>query len=47
MFDFQKEEIQDVIWMDFNQCFDGVKNQSFKNCISLEELEMIQSTILK
>ena len=47
VFDFQKEEIQDVLWMDFNQCFDGVKNQSFKNCISLEELEMIQSTILK
>lgn len=37
----QKEEIESVMWMDYGKCVDGVKRNTFKNCIVLEELEML------
>lgn len=37
----QKEEIESVLWMDYQDCFDGVKNHTFQNCIVLEELKML------
>ena len=44
-FRLQEEEVDSVLWMDFEQCINGVKNNSFENCIALEELEMVRQTI--
>ena len=37
----QAEEVEEVIWMDFDYCIEGVKNNCFPNCIRMEELEML------
>ena len=37
----QKEEIQGVIWMDYKECLEAVRNNTIKSCIILEELEKI------
>lgn len=37
----QKEEIESVIWMDYKECLEAVRNNTIKNCIILEELEKI------
>lgn len=42
----QKEEIEDVVWMDFNECIKMVKENSVKHCIAMEELQMLQTYIL-
>lgn len=42
----QKEEIADVLWMDFDDCIKMVKENSMKHCIAMEELEMLQTYIL-
>lgn len=42
----QKEEIEDVVWMDFNECIKMVKENSVKHCIEMEELQMLQTYIL-
>lgn len=34
----QKEEIESIMWMDYEQCIEAVKNNSIKHCIFLEEL---------
>lgn len=39
----QKEEVEAVIWMDFEECCKGVENNSFPNCIQLEELNMLKA----
>ena len=44
-FILQEDEVDSVLWMDLEQCIDGVKNRSFENCIAMEELMMIQRTI--
>lgn len=38
----QKEEIADVVWMDFEACIKMVAENSVKNCIAMEELEMLR-----
>ncbi len=38
----QKSEVDGVLWIDFEECFDKVINNSFKHCIMLEELQMIK-----
>lgn len=38
----QKEEVEEVIWMDYDACIDAVKKNSIKHCICLEELESIK-----
>lgn len=35
----QTEEIEKVIWMDFEECLKAVKNNTIKHCICYEELE--------
>ena len=45
-FILQKEEVDSVLWMDLDQCIDGVKNSSFDNCIALEELLMVRRMAL-
>ncbi len=42
-FKIQKEEIESVIWMDFEECVQAVKEQSIPNCIDLSELEMLKA----
>ena len=38
----QKEEVESVVWIDFNQCIEGVKNNTINHCIYLEELLMLK-----
>lgn len=45
-FTVQKEELESVKWIGFNECVDGVQNMSFKNCIAMDEL-MILKRVLK
>ena len=40
-FTIQEEEVDSVLWMDFEQCYAGVQNGLFQNCIVLEELQML------
>ena len=37
----QESEVSDVIWMDFSECREKIKNKSLPNCIYLEEFDMI------
>ncbi len=41
----QKSEIDTVLWMDLDMCFDMVKNKKAPNCIRIEELKMIASAV--
>ena len=38
----QKEEIESVMWMNFQDCKDAVKAQSIPTCINLKELELLE-----
>lgn len=40
-FVLQKSEIETVLWMDFDRCFDMVRNGTAPNCIRLDELNML------
>lgn len=42
---FQKEEIESVMWMDFDALKKAVQEQSIPNCIDMEELVMLESHI--
>ena len=44
-FTLQKEEIESVLWMDFEECLDAVKNDRIKHCIAIEELETVKKGI--
>lgn len=46
-FSLQEEEVDSVLWMDLEQCIDGVKENSFTNCIDLGELMMVQKTAMQ
>ena len=37
----QKEEVEEVIWMDYEECLKAVKNNTITHCIYLEELEKL------
>lgn len=37
----QKEEVEEVIWMDYEDCLEGVRKNKFSHCIFWEELEMV------
>ena len=41
----QKEEIESVLWMDFDECYNAVKLQLIKNCICIDELDMIKRAL--
>lgn len=47
-FDFilQQEEVSEIKWMDFYECYDAVVNNSFKHCIFIEELDMVKKHFL-
>ena len=38
----QEEEIESVMWMDFEACKEAVKNHTIPNCIDIAELEMLE-----
>lgn len=42
-FKVQEEEIESVIWMDFEECMQAVIHQSIPNCIDIKELEMLKA----
>ena len=46
-FVLQKEEVDRVLWMDLDQCIEGVKNNSFENCIAVEELNIVKERLMK
>lgn len=41
----QAEEVESVRWMDFDECCHKVKNDLFKHCIVMEELEMLRKAL--
>lgn len=43
----QEEEVDSVLWMDLEQCIDGVKENSFTNCIDMGELMMVHRTAMQ
>ena len=44
-FTLQESEVDGVRWMDFEECYEGVKNNAFENCISLEELDILKKML--
>ena len=46
-FIFQKEEIESLLWMDFDRCKKAVVNEDEGFCIYMEELDMIEKEIRK
>lgn len=44
-FILQKEEVESVLWMDFEECIKSVKENSIPNCIVPEELTMLHSIL--
>lgn len=38
----QEEEIESVLWMDFEECKDAVRNHTIPTCIDIEELELLE-----
>lgn len=42
-FTIQKEELESVRWMKLSDCIDMVKYHEPKNCIAMEELEVLKS----
>ena len=43
----QKEEVEEVIWMDFSQCLKAVAENSIPHCIMQEELDILQRALNK
>ncbi len=43
----QEEEVSSVLWMNLDECIRGVRENSFKNCIYPEELEMVKEKATK
>ena len=41
----QKEEIDCVTWMDFEECKQAVRENRIPNCIIIEELKMLEKHI--
>lgn len=46
-FDYQKEEIQSVIWMKLEDMIDGFNHHTYLNCLKKEEVELIKKALLK
>ena len=46
-FVLQEEEVVSVLWMNLDDCLAAVSAGTIENCISLEELQMVQKTALQ
>lgn len=44
-FNIQKEELSEVKWFDFDECYEMVKYNRFEHCIVLEELDMVKKIV--
>ncbi len=44
-FTIQKEELSEVIWLEFDSCMEKVRNNSIPHCIHMEELEILHKYI--
>ena len=44
-FTLQESEVDGVLWMDFDACYQGVQDDLFENCIVLEELDMLRKAL--
>jgi len=44
-FTVQKEEIESVRWMELDEIYAAVKNNTFPNCIALVELDMLKRAL--
>lgn len=44
-FVLQKEEVDSVLWIDFDECIKAVESNSFKHCILMEELMILKKYI--
>lgn len=42
-FHLQESEVEEVLWMDFDECLEAVENDTFLHCIVPEELQMLKS----
>ena len=42
-FVLQKEEVESVRWMDMEECMAAVRAGTIKNCISIEELQLVRA----
>lgn len=38
-------EVESVCWMDFDQCYHGVENNLFHNCIAVDELQILKKVL--
>ena len=41
-YEFQKEEVESVMWMELGECIEAVRHHRIPNCIYLDELEMLE-----
>ena len=39
--ELQPEEVEEVIWMDYRECMQGIQDRTLKHCIYIEEFEML------
>lgn len=46
-FKLQKEEVQSVRWIDFDECVDMLQNGKLKHCICMDEIEMLKNALSK
>lgn len=44
-FTLQEEEVDGILWMNFDECIEAVKNNTIKHCILVEELMMVKNAI--
>lgn len=44
-FQFLDHEVSAVKWFDFDECYQGVNNDTFHHCIYLEELDIIKKAL--
>ena len=46
-FTLQEEEVDGVLWMDFDACYQSVQDDLFENCIVLEERDMLRKALVE
>lgn len=44
-FRLQPEEVQSVMWIDFDECYNNVKNNQFEHCICMDEMDMLYDAL--
>ena len=39
----QKEEVESVMWIDYDECLSRIENHTLKNCLNVRELQMLKT----